>query len=114
MSLQDITQELLKLEEEGKIIVEEQAILFALSLLFRKRACHKYTEVLEQTEYAEQFPESEFLLALGSLEERLSVQYAPSQKEAIQTALMSPITHINRWSRNRKNDCYKRDCRTIC
>ena len=39
----------------------------------------------------EQFPESEFLLALGSLEERLGVQYAPTQKEAIQTALMSPM-----------------------
>ena len=48
-------------------------------------------KLLEQTEYNEQFPESEFLLALGSLEERLDVQYAPTQKEAIQTALMSPI-----------------------
>ncbi len=47
--------------------------------------------VMEQTEYADQFPESEFLLALGKLEERLNVQYAPSQKEAIQTALTSPM-----------------------
>ena len=30
-------------------------------------------------------------MALGKLEERLGVQYAPSQKEAIQTALMSPL-----------------------
>ena len=30
-------------------------------------------------------------MALGSLEERLGVQYAPTQKEAIQTALMSPL-----------------------
>src|SRR5207249_1062704 len=42
-------------------------------------------------EYEDQFPESEFLLALGSLEERLGVQYAPTQKDAIQTALMAPM-----------------------
>ena len=30
-------------------------------------------------------------MALGSLEERLGVQYAPTQKEGIQTALMSPL-----------------------
>ena len=47
--------------------------------------------ILEQTEYENQFPESEFLLALGNLEERLGVQYGPTQKEAIQTALMSPM-----------------------
>ena len=50
-----------------------------------------YQRILKQTEYADQFPESEFLIALGNLEERLGVQYAPSQKEAIQTALMSPM-----------------------
>ncbi|WP_217609211.1 AAA family ATPase, partial [Bacillus sp. GbtcB10] len=33
----------------------------------------------------------EFLLALGELEERLGVQYAPTQKGAIQKALMSPM-----------------------
>ena len=47
--------------------------------------------VMEQSEYKDQFPESEFLLALGNLEDRIGVQYAPSQREAIQTALMSPM-----------------------
>ena len=46
---------------------------------------------MAQTQYEEQFPESEFLLALGELEERLDVQYAPSQRKGIQTALMSPM-----------------------
>lgn len=50
-----------------------------------------YKKIVSQTEYADQFPESEFLLALGELEERLGVQYAPTQKEAIQKALMSPM-----------------------
>lgn len=48
-------------------------------------------KLMAQTEYEEQFPESEFLLALGELEERLGVQYAPSQREGIQKALLSPM-----------------------
>src|SRR5699024_5673973 len=48
-------------------------------------------KTMEQTEYKDQFPESEFLLALGELEDRIGVQYAPSQKDAIQTALMNPM-----------------------
>jgi exodeoxyribonuclease V alpha subunit len=87
----DITQELLKLEAEGKIIVEEQRFYLPYLFYSEKGLVTSIKRLLEQTEYAETFPESEFLLALGSLEERLGVQYAPSQREAIQTALMSPL-----------------------
>ena len=87
----DITQELLKLETEGKIIVEEQRFYLPYLYYSEKGLVTSIQRLLQQTEYAETFPESEFLLALGSLEERLSVHYAPSQKEAIQTALMSPL-----------------------
>ncbi len=87
----DITKELLKLEEEGKIIVEDKRIYLPYLYYSEKGLVTSIQKLLEQTEYAEQFPESEFLLALGSLEERLGVQYAPTQKEGIQTALMSPI-----------------------
>ncbi len=63
-----------------------------LHFIFLKKGLSQVlSEILEQTEYEEQFPESEFLLALGNLEERIGVQYAPTQKEAIQTALMSPM-----------------------
>ena len=87
----DITQELLKLETDGKIIVEEQRFYLPYLYYSEKGLVTSIQRLLQQTEYAETFPESEFLLALGSLEERLSVHYAPSQKEAIQTALMSPL-----------------------
>jgi exodeoxyribonuclease V alpha subunit len=87
----DITQELLKLETEGKIIVEEQRFYLPYLYYSEKGLVTSIQRLLQQTEYAETFPESEFLLALGSLEERLSVHYAPTQKEAIQTALMSPL-----------------------
>lgn len=46
---------------------------------------------MKQTEYENGVPLSEFYKTLGDLEERLNLQYAESQKEAIRTALFSPI-----------------------
>lgn len=87
----DISNEIIKLGEEGKIIAEEQK-LFLPSLFFAEKGLvTSIKRILQQKQYDEQFPESEFLLALGSLEERIGVQYAPSQKDAIQKALMSPM-----------------------
>ncbi|MGP7816882.1 SF1B family DNA helicase RecD2 [Niallia sp. 01092] len=86
-----IAEQIIHLEEEGKIIVEDKKIYLPSLYFSEKGLVRNIQRVLEQSEYAEQFPESEFLLALGQLEDRLGVQYAPSQKEAIQTALMSPM-----------------------
>lgn len=87
----DISNEIIKLEEEGKIIGEEKRVYLPSLYFAEKGLVSNIQRILEQTEYKDQFPESEFLLALGELEERLHVQYAPTQKEAIQTALMSPM-----------------------
>ncbi|WP_374721749.1 SF1B family DNA helicase RecD2 [Peribacillus tepidiphilus] len=87
----EISAELVKLEEEGKVIIEERRI-YSPSLYFSEKGIvSNLKRILSQTQYKDQFPESEFLLALGKLEERLNVEYAPAQKEAIQTALMSPV-----------------------
>ncbi|MBS4202801.1 SF1B family DNA helicase RecD2 [Lederbergia citrea] len=88
---QDISTEVIKLEEEGKIIGEEKRIYMPSLFFSEKGIVTNIHRIMEQKEYADQFPESEFLIALGELEDRLGVQYAPSQKEAIQTALMSPM-----------------------
>jgi exodeoxyribonuclease V alpha subunit len=86
-----ISDSIIQLEEEGKIVVEEQRI-FIPSLYFSEKGIVSNIErIMVQNRYAEQFPESEFLLALGKLEERLGIQYAPSQRKAIQTALTSPL-----------------------
>nr|WP_263325624.1 ATP-dependent RecD-like DNA helicase [Neobacillus sp. Marseille-Q6967] len=87
----DISKEIIKLEEEGKIIGEEKRVYLPSLYFAEKGLVTSIQRILSQTEYQEQFPESEFLLALGSLEERLNVQYAPTQRDAIQTALMSPM-----------------------
>ncbi|MGG3694016.1 SF1B family DNA helicase RecD2 [Heyndrickxia ginsengihumi] len=86
-----IEAELNKLQEEGKVMIEENKV-YTPSLYFSEKGIVSNIErILSQKEYEEQFPESEFLLALGELEERIGVEYAPSQKEAIQKALMSPM-----------------------
>ncbi|MFB6468035.1 ATP-dependent RecD-like DNA helicase [Cytobacillus sp. Hz8] len=86
-----ISNEVIKLGEEGKIIIEEKRIYLPSLFFAEKGLVTNIKRILSQTEYEDQFPESEFLLALGNLEERIGVQYASSQREAIQTALMSPM-----------------------
>ena len=87
----DISNEIIKLQEEGKLIGEEKRVYLPSLYFAEKGLVTNIQRILAQTEYKDQFPESEFLLSLGNLEERLGVQYAPTQREAIQTALMSPM-----------------------
>ncbi|ART77408.1 hypothetical protein B4U37_15710 [Sutcliffiella horikoshii] len=87
----DISREIMQLTEEGKLKAEEGKVYLPSLYFSEQGVVTNIKRVLEQTQYADQFPESEFLLALGELEDRLKVQYAPSQKEAIQQALMTPM-----------------------
>lgn len=87
----NISSEIIELTQEGKIVVEDQRIYPPSLFYSEKGIVMNIKRLLAQTEYEDQFPESEFLLALGELEERLDVSYAPAQKEAIQTALQSPM-----------------------
>ncbi|WP_051024249.1 MULTISPECIES: SF1B family DNA helicase RecD2 [Bacillus] len=86
-----ISTQLLQLAEEGKVVIEDQRVYPPSLYYSEKGIATNIQRILAQTEYSNAFPESEFLLALGELEERLQVEYAPAQKEGIQTALMSPM-----------------------
>src|SRR5690606_12269577 len=88
---QDIANEVVKLEEESKIIVEDKRVYMPSLYFSEKGIVSNIKRIMKQTEYEDQFPESEFLLALGELEERLGVEYAGSQREAIKTALTNPM-----------------------
>ncbi|OCA91211.1 hypothetical protein A8F94_04950 [Bacillus sp. FJAT-27225] len=90
IDFKDITAELIKLEEEGKIAGEQQRVYLPSLYFSEKGLVTSIKRILDQKDIG-QFPESEFLLALGELEERLGVEYAPSQKKAIQTAIHSPM-----------------------
>ncbi|MEH7223142.1 ATP-dependent RecD-like DNA helicase [Bacillus sp. JJ1566] len=87
----DISKEMIGLTEESKLVIEEDKVYLPSLYFSEKGLIRNIKHVMEQTEYEDIFPESEFLLALGALEERIKVQYAPSQKDAIQKALMSPM-----------------------
>jgi exodeoxyribonuclease V alpha subunit len=87
----DITRELENLKADKKVKLVEEKVYVPSLYHAEKGIVRAINKLLAQTQYEDQFPESEFLLALGELEERLGVQYAPSQKEAIQKALMSPM-----------------------
>lgn len=91
ISHEEVAKELLVLAEEQKLIRENTRI-YLPSLYFAESGfAYHVKRMMKQTEYAEQFPESEFLLALGELEERLQVSFGETQKEAIRQALMSPM-----------------------
>ncbi|MCZ0756054.1 SF1B family DNA helicase RecD2 [Anoxybacillus sp. J5B_2022] len=86
---ENIVHVLLMLTEEGKLISEDGKYYIPSLYFAEKGIVTNVKRLLQQAVTA--FPESEFLLALGQLEERLSVQYDPLQKEAIQQALSSPL-----------------------
>lgn len=85
-----IGQTLLMLSEEGKLIAE-QGRYYLPSLYFAEKGIVSNIKRLLGQPPPAVFAESEFLLALGALEERLGMQYAPQQREAIQQALSSPL-----------------------
>ncbi|MBD1381253.1 SF1B family DNA helicase RecD2 [Metabacillus arenae] len=87
----DISRELISLAEEKEILIEEDKVYLPSLYYSERNLVKEINRINEQTEYEDLFPESEFLMSLGSLEERMKVQYAPSQKEAIQKALMSAM-----------------------
>lgn len=87
----DISREIISLGEEGKIIAEEDRVYLPSLYYAEKGLVTSLKRITEQDQFSEEFPEAEFLLALGSLEERLNVQYAPSQRDAIHRAITSPI-----------------------
>jgi exodeoxyribonuclease V alpha subunit len=87
----DIANEVIALGEEGKIIVEGDR-MFLPSLYFAEQGIVTNLRRLMAFETdLDEFPESEFLKALGQVEEMLGITYASSQKEGIQQALQSPM-----------------------
>lgn len=88
---EEIEHILLQLEEEGKIIAEGERI-YLPSLYFAEiGVVSNIKRLLRQDLDHLQFPESEILLALGEVEDELGIEYAPTQREAIQKAITSPM-----------------------
>lgn len=85
-----IKGQILELAEEGKLILEEERV-YLPSLFFAERGFAKKIKELLLHSPERELSREEFYAALGRLEERLGIEYAPSQKEAIECALRSPL-----------------------
>ncbi|HET7522293.1 MAG TPA: ATP-dependent RecD-like DNA helicase [Bacillales bacterium] len=86
----DINRQLAEMDEEGKVVMEEERVYLPSLYYAEKGVVAQTKRIVEQPDFDPGFSEAEFLKALGGIEERLGIQYAPSQKEAIQRALLSP------------------------
>lgn len=87
---EDILQCLETLQGEEKLIVENDRVYLATLYYAEQGLVTSIFRIMHQDE-KDAFPESEFLITLGGIEDKLKVQYAPRQKEGIQTALGHPI-----------------------
>lgn len=84
--ISDALQELLQNNE----LVQEETRIYLPSLYHAEKGVAHHLMRLEKAQAKRTtFPKSEFLKALGELEERINVTYAPSQSDAIETALNS-------------------------
>lgn len=87
----ELEREISGLEEEGKLVIEEERVYLPSLYFSEKGIVTSIKKITEQIGFQEEFSEAEFLQALGDLEERLNIEYAPSQRDAILQALRSPI-----------------------
>ncbi|EST13414.1 ATP-dependent RecD-like DNA helicase [Sporolactobacillus laevolacticus] len=86
----NLEHELDILEEDGKLVRDEDH-LYLPELYYAEKGIVTGIQKLVEQEHAEEFSESEFLEALGKVEDKLSMQYADSQQRAIREAIQSPI-----------------------
>ncbi|OIJ21985.1 hypothetical protein BKP45_04730 [Anaerobacillus alkalidiazotrophicus] len=89
--MKEVEKQLLYLEEEGKLIVEGDHVYLPSLFYAEKGLVTNISELIKNKDHIEEFPEAEFLKAIGETEEDLKIEYASSQKEAIKTALQSSI-----------------------
>lgn len=84
----DIYRQLEEMDEEEKVVIEEERV-YLPSLYYAEKGLVTQTKRILEQEFDPGFSEAEFLKALGELEERLGIQYAPTQRDAIRRALSS-------------------------
>lgn len=87
---EEIQTQLVLMNEEGMLVIEETRV-YTKSLYGAEKGIASNIRRLLSSETKEEFPESEFLKALGELEEEWGIEYASSQKQAIQEAIAKPL-----------------------
>lgn len=88
---EDLVRELDALEEDGKLVREDEDLYLPELYYAEKGIVTGIQKLMEQAAPSDEFSETEFLEALGKVEEKLSMQYAESQQKAIRQAILSPL-----------------------
>ncbi|GAE35071.1 SF1B family DNA helicase RecD2 [Halalkalibacter akibai] len=90
IEVEEVETQISLMHEEDVLYIEDERV-YMKTLYFAEKGIVTSVRKLLSEEVEDQFPEAEFLKSLGKLEEELKMEYAPSQKEAIQTALSSQL-----------------------
>jgi exodeoxyribonuclease V alpha subunit len=83
-----ISKQVLEMGEEGKLFLEEDRV-YLPSLFYAEKGFAKKVKQLVSSSSDLGTTQQEFFKALGELEERLGIEYAETQKEAIEKAIHS-------------------------
>ncbi|MDD9147643.1 ATP-dependent RecD-like DNA helicase [Sporolactobacillus sp. CQH2019] len=86
-----VVREIDALEEDGRLVREDDDIYLPELYYAEKGVVTGIQKLMERSGDPDEFSESEFLEALGKVEEKLSMQYAESQQAAIRKAIQSPL-----------------------
>ncbi|WP_010630281.1 SF1B family DNA helicase RecD2 [Sporolactobacillus vineae] len=87
----DLVREIDALEEDGKLVREEEDVYLPELYYAEKGIVTGVQKLIEQDTSNDEFSETEFLEALGKVEEKLDMHYAESQQKAIRQAIRSPL-----------------------
>ncbi|WP_096201400.1 SF1B family DNA helicase RecD2 [Bacillus sp. FJAT-45350] len=91
ITVEEAKEQLLTLDEDGKIVLEDERVYLKTLYFAEKGIVTNIKRLLTDREEEIDLCDAEFLKALGELEESLKIEYAESQKDAIQKALSSPL-----------------------
>ncbi len=84
---EDVTEQVTCLEEENLLVCQENKVYMPSLYFAEKGFATSVRKLLDEEQEIPTFPEAEFLIHLGEIEEKYKIEYAEKQKEAIQMAL---------------------------
>lgn len=83
-----VSAQIIELGRQEKLMIEEDRV-YTPSLFYAEKGFAKKVKQIYQQGLKHSFSQQEYLRALGELEERLGIEYAETQKNAIEQALSS-------------------------
>lgn len=86
-----ISREIVHLDEEGKLILDNERVYLPSLYFAEKGLAANVKHLLKRTEKLTSYREADIDEAIRNLETKLSIQYADLQKKAIKTAIVSPL-----------------------